>query len=80
MAIGQTGVFDPRDFKNMVKEIAELNNRATKTLQQVRRENARIARWEAMTDEEKATERRIEKARYEAIQVRLSNALSGLFE
>ena len=27
MAIGQTGVFDPRDFKNMVKEIAELNKK-----------------------------------------------------
>ena len=27
MAIGQTGIFDPRDFKNMVREIAELNKK-----------------------------------------------------
>ena len=72
--------FFDASIEELKKEIAELNNRATKTLQEVRRENARIARWEAMTDEEKATERRIEKARYEAFQVRVSNALSGLFE
>lgn len=62
------------------KEIAELDKRVSKKLDFIRYENARRAKWEAMTSEQKEEKRRIMKAERNAMYSRMDSALAGLFE